>query len=126
MVHPGRSHDDVFDQDTLILHLPTKTTPFELFLTDHWFTRRALERRRRVHVERFDRQIPIPTPEDFILLKACYWRYEGRRASKKAQDGVDIESVFEANRASIEGAYLEENGRKLDVWRPLSDLLGLT
>lgn len=120
-----RSRDEVFGQETVIVHRPTKTTPFELFLTDHWFTRQALERRQTVVSERFGQKIRVPTAEDFLLLKACYWQHRSRRRSKKAQDGVDIETVFEANRETIDRAYLEGNADELGVWDALGELLGL-
>lgn len=120
-----RARDEVFDQQTLILHRPTRTTPFELFLTDHWFTGQALDRRQTVRFERFEREIPVPTADDFILLKACYWQHEGRRKAKSTQDAVDIESVYEANREAISASYVEENARELEVWDELTDLLAL-
>lgn len=120
-----RARDEVFDQETLIVHRPTGTTPFELFLTDHWFTRQALERRQTVVSERFGREIPVPTVEDFPLLEACYWQHGSRRRSMKAQDGVDIETVFEANREAIDRAYLAENADELGVWDALKELLEL-
>lgn len=121
-----RAHDEVFDQATLVLQKPTETTPFELSLTSHWFTTQALNRRQQVRLERLDRDVPVPTPEDFVRLKACYWSHESRRKAKAAQDAVDIESVFLANRQEIDGEYLEDNARQLGTWPSLSDLLDLS
>lgn len=85
-------------------------------------TNQALDRRTTTYSARLDREIPLPTPEDFILLKAAYWRHPSRSRAKAAQDGVDIEAVLQNHREDLDRSYLEENARKLDLWEPLTDL----
>lgn len=118
-----RAHDEVFDQVTLIVHAPSSPRPVELFLTDHWFTSQALDRRQHLQATSVGRAFPLPTPEDFVLLKAAYWRHLSRSPRKAAQDGVDIESVLAANLDELDHAYLEENARKLEIWDPIRGIL---
>lgn len=118
-----RARDVVFDQEAIIVHRPTSGVPFELFVTTHWFTKQALERRMRGRVEALGLTVPIPSIEDFILMKACHMVHPSRRRSKSAQDAVDIESVA-AVVAPFDLPYLKENGTKLGCWEALEPLLG--
>lgn len=117
------SRDDVFDQPAVILMDPETGVPFELFITDHWFTEQAFDRRRHLHSDLLDRGVPLPTPEDFLLLKACYWQDADRPRAKANQDELDLEGVIAAHQGGLDLTYLEENGRRLDVWDPLSQKL---
>lgn len=118
------ARDTIFDQDTLILEGKATGTPVEVFLTGHWFTEQALDRRQTVHSGLLDRSIPVPTPEDFILLKAAYSQGEGRSEAKVTQDRLDIESVLDDRGGDLPLAYLEENARKLEVWDVVEPLIG--
>lgn len=118
-----RSHDEVFDQETLILRHQGSPYPIELFLTTHWLPTQALQRRTTVHSDRLDREIPLPTPEDFILLKAAYWQHPSRSKAKAAQDAVDIEAVAEHHHTGLDRAYLETHADDMDLWDALSELL---
>lgn len=117
-----RSRDPVFEQDVYIVHLPTYAVPIELFVTSHWFTAQALDRRRMVQSGELD-EVPVPTPEDFVLLKAAYHESSQRSRAKRAADAVDIEGVIRGLRGDVDRAYLEENARRLGVWPFLSDLM---
>lgn len=118
-----RSKDEVFDQETLILEGRESGVPVELFLTSHWFTRQALERRQTVESSLLDREIPIPTAEDFVLLKAAYWQSDGRAEAKANQDRLDIEGVVEAHGPEMDLGYVKENATQLAVWDDLAPLV---
>jgi hypothetical protein len=118
-----RSKDEVFGQEVIIVHLPTSPVPFELFLTSHWFTRQALARRRAVRSGLVARDVPVPTLEDFILLKAAYMRGPTRPPRKAAQDAVDIETVLQHHGGKLDRGYVEANARKLGVWDALRPML---
>lgn len=117
-----RATDEIFDQETLILEGKVSGTPVEVFLTSHWFTEQALERRQTVPSGLLDRRIPIPTPEDFILLKAAYSQGSSRSEAKATQDRLDIESVLEAHVEDLSLDELEKNARRLGVWKRLERL----
>lgn len=118
-----RTKDEVFGQDVIIVHLATSAVPFELFLTSHWFTRQALARRRTVRSALVGRDVPVPTAEDFVLLKAAYMLGPHRSPRKAAQDALDIERVVGLHRAGLDRAYLEVNARKLACWTSLEPML---
>lgn len=118
-----RSHDPVFDQDVLVVHSAINPVPVEIFLTSHWFTRQALRRRQAIDSTVVGRPVPVPTPEDFLLLKAAFWVAPSRSRRKAAQDGVDLEGVVDAHRDDLDLAYLEDNGEKLGVWDDLREVL---
>lgn len=111
-----RSRDLVFDQDVLILEGRRTGVPVEVFLTSHWFTGQALDRRTSAPSGLLETDIPVPAPEDFILLKAVYHRSPERRESKANQDLLDIEGVVDRYRDTMDDGYLEENARELNVW----------
>lgn len=115
------SKDRVFGQETVIGHVGGSGIPVEFFFTSHWFTRQALERRQRVHSPSLAREVPIPTPEDFVLLKACYLGDEGRSRAKLAQDALDVEGVAAA--FPLDQKYVRENAERLGVWERLAPLL---
>lgn len=115
------ARDEVFGQDTLIAHLGTSAIPVEFFLTGHWFTRQALDRRQVIRSASLAREVAIPRPEDFVLLKTCYLASAGRRAAKRAQDALDVQSVAAA--FPLDRAYLRGNAEKLGVWDALAPLL---
>lgn len=110
-----RSRDEVFGQEVVILHLPTYGVPIEVFLTDHWMTRQALERRRWVESDDLG-NVPIPTPEDFMLLKSAFHQSPTRSKVKRASDGIDIESVVKRHGERLDSAYVEKNARRLGTW----------
>jgi hypothetical protein len=118
-----RSTDEVFGQDVLILEGKATGVPVEMFLTSHRMTEQALERRTRVRSGLLNREIPVPTPEDFILLKAAYHDDPGRAEAKATQDRLDIEGVVEAHGAELDRAYLEDNARDLGAWETLEPWL---
>lgn len=115
------SRDEVFGQETLIGHVGASGIPVEFFFTSHWFTRQALERRQRVHSPSLAREVPIPTPEDFVLLKACYLGSAHRSRAKLAQDALDIEGVVAA--FPLDKAYVQTTAERLGAWGVLSPLL---
>lgn len=117
-----RAKDEVFDQDTLILRKDGSPYPVGLFLTSHWLPVQALERGTAVHSERLDRDVPIPTPEDSILLKAAYWQHPSRSKAKAAQDAVDIEAVLDHHQGSLDLGYLREHAETLELWDELQAL----
>lgn len=123
-----RSRDDVFDQDVVILEGKATGVPVEMFLTSHWYTGQALDRRQRVESGLLSREIPVPTPEDFVLLKAAYMEASGRSEAKRNQDRLDIERVVEEHRGegkdeAFDRAYVEEHAQELGVWDALRDAL---
>jgi hypothetical protein len=118
-----RTRDEVFGQDVLILEGKETGVPVEVFLTSHWFTEQALDRQTRATSGLVDREVPIPTPEDFILLKAAYQASPDRGEAKANQDRLDIEGVHDRFGDEIDRAYIEENARRLDVWAALQPSL---
>lgn len=119
-----RAKDEVFDQDVIILEGKETGVPVEMFLTDHWFTERALERRTKVESGLLGRRIPVPAAEDFLLLKAAFHAASSRSEAKATQDRLDIEGVVEEHRGDLDRPYIEENARELGVWSTLADALG--
>lgn len=117
------AHDDVFDQKTLTLIDRDTGVPFALFITGHWFTEQAFDRRETVQSDLLDRDLHLPTPEDFLLLKACYWQAADRPAAKANQDELDIEGVIAGHQGSLDVDYLEANGQRLDVREALAPKL---
>ena len=115
------SKDRTFDQDVLIGSVGTPV-PVEIFITSHWFTLQALARRTSIPSALLARDIPVPTREDLILLKAAFYIAPWRSRRKAAQDGVDIESLI-VHAPSLDVAYLRENGEKLGVWATLAEIL---
>lgn len=118
-----RSTDAVFDQDVLILEGRRTGVPVEMFLTGPWFTEQALDRRQPVTSGLLDQEIPVPSPEDFVLLKEMYRTSPTRGEAKATQDRLDIEGVVEAHRDDLELTYLEETGSQLGVWSSLEALV---
>lgn len=118
-----RAHDEVFDQDTVILVQPGHPRPFELFQTTHWLPQQALDRKQTLPSQLLQREVPVPRPEDFILLKAAYWLHEARSDAKAAQDAVDIEAVADTHEATLDLAYIQNNAQRLGVHQDLSELL---
>jgi hypothetical protein len=118
-----RSRDSVFDQDVIIGHVPTSGVPIELFITSHWFTRQALERRQTVKSGMLGQEIPIPRVEDFILLKSAYMTSPARSTRKAAQDGVDVETLMQRTAGTLDAAYVEAAARQLGTWDALRPLL---
>lgn len=118
-----RAKDEVFDQDVLILEGKETGVPVEMFLTDHWFTDQALERRTKVESGLLGRPIPVPAVEDF-LLNAAFHAASSRSEAKATQDRLDIEGVVEEHSGDLDRTYLEENARELGVWPTLADALG--
>lgn len=115
------SRDDVFGQETVIGHVAGSGVPVEFFVTSHWFTRQALERRQRVHSPTLALDVPVPTPEDFVVLKACYLGDAKRSRAKLAQDALDIEGVAAA--FPLDRAYVQGNAERLGAWERLQPLL---
>ena len=115
--------DPVFRQETLVLHIATSGIPIELFRATHWFTVQALARRTMQKSAVLGRSVPIPTPEDFILLKLAYSASPERGDRKSVQDAIDIESVVEAHRGRLDLDYLRENAKKLGVGREIESFV---
>lgn len=67
------------------------------------------------------RDVEVPTPEDFILLKSAYMVSPTRSRAKAAQDAVDVEGV--ARFHALDSAYVEQNARRLGTWDRLAPLL---
>lgn len=122
LVVEERTRDEVFDQEVLVAHLPTSGTPFELCFTTHAFTRQALERRREGAVAVLGRPVPLPTVEDFLVLKAAYHEAPGRRPRKRAQDGVDLENVILGHGDRIDWSYVEARARDVGCWDVLEEI----
>lgn len=123
MLVEERSRDPVFDQEVIIAHVALSSTPFEFFLTAHWLTRQALERRWMARSELLGREVPVPTVEDFILMKAAHMVSPTRSTRKSMQDGVDITQVVAAAERPLDGDYLKRNAERLGVWSALQPLL---
>lgn len=117
-----RSRDEVFGQDVVAGHLPTRPLPFELFFAAHPFTRQAVRRRRPVESPEVGRSVPAPTVEDFLVMKAAYSRSPSRSQAKAAQDAVDLEAVIESRRDEIDWDFVEEHSRSLGCWDVLEPL----
>lgn len=118
-----RSRDAVFDQDVLVIHRPTSPVPFEVFVTSHWLTAQALARRQQFRSEVLERKVPVPTPEDFVLMKSAFMVASTRSRRKGVQDALDIEGVADARRGEWDAAYVEVNARRLGTWDALRPLL---
>lgn len=118
-----RTRDEVFDQEVLIGHRPTHAVPFELFFVDHWFTRQALERGDRVSSEALGLELPVPTVEDFVLLKLAYATSKTRSPRKANQDLLDLDGVVDGHRDRLDRAFLRENAERLGLTDALDDLL---
>lgn len=114
--------DEVFGQETIIGHLGTSPVPIEFFLTAHWFTMQALKRRQLVQSELLGRLVPVPRPEDAILLKAAFAGAPRRTPGKRAQDLVDIEAIAQAA-GTLDRTYLSQNAAKLGVSERVAALL---
>lgn len=117
-----RTRDAVFGQDVLIIHVPLSSTPFELFLTSHWLTKQALARRVTRESALLGRKVAVPTPEDFMLMKAAHMASASRSERKRAQDALDIEQVAAAS-LTLDRAYLREHATRLGLWEQLERLL---
>lgn len=119
-----RSSDEVFEQDVLILEGRQTGVPVELFLTEHWYTGQALDRRQTVDSGMLGGALPVPQPEDFVLLNAAYRASPSRSEAKSTQDLLDIEGVLEERGDDLDRSYVEENARKLGVWEDLEGRIG--
>lgn len=115
------SRDRTFDQDVLIGTVGSPV-PIEMFVTSHWFTRQALDRRVSIRSALVGRDVPVPRLEDLILLKAAYHAAPWRSRTKAAQDAVDIENLA-AFAAGLDIDHVAENAKKLGVWRALEPIL---
>lgn len=115
------SRDPIFGQDVLIGSVGGPT-PVEVFVTTHWFTKQALERRVEISSGLLGRKVPIPTREDLILLKTAFYLAPSRSRRKAAQDGVDIESLI-AHAPELDMRYLRANAERLGVWPTLSEII---
>lgn len=118
-----RASDNVFGQPVVILHRPTSPIPFELFFTEHWFTRQALERRQVLPSRLLRMDVPIPRPEDFVLLKASFMLSPNRSPRKRTQDALDIDGVLAAHPGRMNRDYLQANARKLGIAKDVDGLL---
>lgn len=118
-----RTRDRVFDQDVLIVHRPTSGVPIEVFIATHWFTRQALDRRRPLPSALLGRVVPLPTAEDFVLLKLANMKQPGRPHSKLAQDEIDVQTVLDRAGPKLDGSYLRSNAAQLSVVEPLERFL---
>jgi hypothetical protein len=118
-----RSKDEIFGQPVLILEGKRTGVPIEMFLTDHWFTEQALDRRTDTDSGLLGRAIPVPSPEDFLLLKAAYSQAPDRGEAKANQDRLDVENVLAEHRDELDRPYLRENAEALGVWDTLKQSL---
>lgn len=118
-----RTKDPVFGQDVLIVHVPLSSVPFELFVTDHWLTRQALERRRLLPSALLQRDVPVPRVEEFVLMKAAHMASPSRSPRKAAQDALDIEAVLAAHEGALDRQGMERDARRLGVWERVAPLL---
>lgn len=71
--------------------------------------------------ELLGRDVPVPTPEDFVLLKAAHMVHPSRRRTKAAQDALDIEAVARAN--ALDETYVQPRAERLGLWDALAPLL---
>lgn len=115
------TRDRTFGQDVLIGHVGTPV-PIEVFVTTHWFTRQALDRRTQIRSALLQREVPVPTREDLILLKSSFYVAPWRSRRKAAQDGVDIDHLV-TFAPDLDLDYLRENAERLGVWPALSEIL---
>lgn len=115
------TRDEVFGQDAVIVQAPGGSVPLELFFATHWLPRQALARRVQMPSPLVARDVWVPTPEDFILLKSAYMAHPTRARAKAAQDAVDIEAVARAY--ALDRHYLEDAARRLGTWTRLEPLL---
>jgi hypothetical protein len=111
------TRDPVFDQDAVILQVPTGTTPFELFFATHWLPRQALQGRVEMASPLLGRRIWVPSSEDFVLLKSAYMTSTTRSRAKAAQDALDIEAVAQAHKLDL--TRVEAQAIRLGTWARL-------
>ena len=76
----------------------------DFIFSDDDFKAEALKR--RVSVSAFDFSVPIPTPEDLILLK---------RLSGRPQDIVDAQKILATRKAELDMDYIRKWEKKLGL-----------
>ncbi len=106
------TRDVYFDQRALVLEVPTRVTPVEVFFATHWLPRLALERRRMVDLTPIGVRCPVATPEDLLLLKAAVAAHPDRPRPKFATDLSDLGRMVSAD-PDLDLAYLREGASRL-------------
>jgi hypothetical protein len=81
---------------------PDNVILIDFLLADDDIYRNAIKRASVIHVD--DCAIPVPAPEDMILIKTL---------SGRPQDLLDVESLREANRGNLDEEYINKNLGKI-------------
>lgn len=73
-----------------------------------------------------ERDGPIPTPEDLILLELAHRVHPSHSKRKAVQDGLDIEGVVLAHEGGLDEDYLREHAARLGLAQDIEAFVAAT